>query len=127
MVPICRRPPMPKKPSTIGAAAGDRGLSLFDVFLLDGDAAFAVDLDAGVVYDDLFDQRLHDHGIVGIHDVAAADVFLEGVQPCFIVVKDCRIALKFYQDMFGFELIRDHDGNMELSGKHGYYDTYKAS
>ena len=33
-----------------------------------------------------------------------------------IVVKDCKKALKFYQDMFGFELIRDHDGNMELSG-----------
>lgn len=33
-----------------------------------------------------------------------------------IVVKDCRRALKFYQDMFGFELIRDNDGNMELSG-----------
>ena len=33
-----------------------------------------------------------------------------------IVVKDCRKALKFYQDMFGFELIRDNDGNMELSG-----------
>ena len=33
-----------------------------------------------------------------------------------IVVKDCRKALKFYQDMFGFALIRDHDGNMELSG-----------
>ena len=33
-----------------------------------------------------------------------------------IVVKDCKIALKFYQDMFGFELIRDNDGNMELSG-----------
>ena len=33
-----------------------------------------------------------------------------------IVVKDCNKALKFYQDMFGFELIRDHDGNMELSG-----------
>ena len=32
-----------------------------------------------------------------------------------IVVKDCNKALKFYQDMFGFELIRDHDGNMELS------------
>ena len=53
-----------KKPSTIGAAAGDRGLSLFDVFLLDGDAAFAVDLDSGVVYDDLFDQCLHDHGMM---------------------------------------------------------------
>ena len=33
-----------------------------------------------------------------------------------IVVKDCGKALKFYQDMFGFALIRDHDGNMELSG-----------
>ena len=32
-----------------------------------------------------------------------------------IVVKDCNEALKFYQDMFGFESIRDHDGNMELS------------
>ena len=31
-----------------------------------------------------------------------------------IVVKDCKKALKFYQDMFGFELIRDHDGNMLL-------------
>ena len=33
-----------------------------------------------------------------------------------IVVKDCKKALKFYKDMFGFELIRDNDGNMELSG-----------
>ena len=33
-----------------------------------------------------------------------------------IVVKDCNKALKFYQDMFGFELIRDNDGNMELYG-----------
>ena len=33
-----------------------------------------------------------------------------------IVVKDCKKALKFYQDMFGFELIRDNDGNMELYG-----------
>ena len=32
-----------------------------------------------------------------------------------IVVKDCRKALKYYQDVFGFELIRDNDGNMELS------------
>ena len=34
----------------------------------------------------------------------------------FIVEKDCWKALKFYQDMFGMELIRDHDGNMELEG-----------
>ena len=33
-----------------------------------------------------------------------------------IAVKDCKAALKFYHDMFGFELIRDNDGNMELSG-----------
>ena len=33
-----------------------------------------------------------------------------------IVVKDCKKALKFYKDMFGVELIRDNDGNMELSG-----------
>ncbi len=33
-----------------------------------------------------------------------------------LVVKNCREALKFYQDLFSFELIRDHDGNMELSG-----------
>ena len=31
-----------------------------------------------------------------------------------VVVKDCSKAFKFYQDMFGFELIRDHDGNMLL-------------
>ena len=37
-----------KKLSTIGAAAGDRGLSLFDVFLFDGDPALEVDLDAFV-------------------------------------------------------------------------------
>ena len=33
-----------------------------------------------------------------------------------IVVKDCDEALKFYKEMFGSELIRDNDGNMELSG-----------
>ena len=38
------------------------------------------------------------------------------IQRNLIVVKDCRKALKFYQDMFGFELIRDNDGNMELYG-----------
>ena len=32
-----------------------------------------------------------------------------------IVVKDCKKALKFYQDMFGLELIQDNGGNMELS------------
>lgn len=32
-----------------------------------------------------------------------------------IVVKDCERALKFYSDMFGFQLLRDNDGNMELT------------
>ena len=32
-----------------------------------------------------------------------------------IVVKDCRKALAFYQDMFGLKLLCDNDGNMELS------------
>ncbi len=33
-----------------------------------------------------------------------------------IVVKDCHKALKFYSDLFGFELVQDNDGNMELTG-----------
>lgn len=33
-----------------------------------------------------------------------------------IVVSDCVRSLKFYNDMFGIELIRDNDGNMELAG-----------
>lgn len=32
-----------------------------------------------------------------------------------IVVKDCSRALKFYSDMFGFQLLQDNDGNMELT------------
>lgn len=32
-----------------------------------------------------------------------------------IVVKDCNRALKFYRDMFGFQLLQDNDGNMELT------------
>ena len=32
-----------------------------------------------------------------------------------IVVKDCKRALKFYSDMFGFQLLHDNDGNMELT------------
>ena len=32
-----------------------------------------------------------------------------------IVVKDCNRALKFYSDLFGFSLIQDNDGNMELT------------
>ena len=33
-----------------------------------------------------------------------------------LVVKDCNTALKFYRDLFGFELVKDNDGNMELTG-----------
>ena len=33
-----------------------------------------------------------------------------------LVVKDCDTALKFYRDLFGFELVQDNDGNMELTG-----------
>ena len=32
-----------------------------------------------------------------------------------IVVNDCQKALKFYRDIFGFELLQDNDGNMKLS------------
>ena len=32
-----------------------------------------------------------------------------------IVVQDCSRALKFYSDMFGFRLLRDNGGNMELT------------
>ena len=32
-----------------------------------------------------------------------------------IVVKDCSRALQFYHDMFGFQLLQDNDGNMELT------------
>lgn len=33
-----------------------------------------------------------------------------------LVVKDCKKALEFYREMFGFELLQDNDGNMELTG-----------
>jgi len=32
-----------------------------------------------------------------------------------IVVEDCQKALRFYHDLFGIELVRDNDGNMELT------------
>jgi len=32
-----------------------------------------------------------------------------------IAVTDCNKSLKFYNDMFGLSLIRDNDGNMELT------------
>lgn len=33
-----------------------------------------------------------------------------------LVVKDCNTAFRFYHDLFGLELVRDNDGNMELTG-----------
>ena len=46
-----------------------------------------------------------------------------------IVVNDCAESLKFYSDLFGFVLIRDNDGNMELSGnlylqEIGYWEKF---
>lgn len=32
-----------------------------------------------------------------------------------IVVQDCSRALRFYSDMFGFRLVHDNGGNMELT------------
>ena len=32
-----------------------------------------------------------------------------------IVVKDCNRALKFYRDMFEFQLLKNNDGNMKLT------------
>ena len=46
-----------------------------------------------------------------------------------IVVKDCRRALQFYSEMFGFQLIRDNGGNMELTDhvflqELGYWENF---
>jgi len=46
-----------------------------------------------------------------------------------IVVKDCNRALKFYRDMFGFQLRQDNDGNMELTNnlylqESGYWEQF---
>ena len=32
-----------------------------------------------------------------------------------IVVKDCKKAIKYYHDLFGFEILQNNDGNMILS------------
>lgn len=34
-----------------------------------------------------------------------------------IVVENCSVALQFYRDIFGLSLVRDNDGNMELTGQ----------
>ena len=49
-----------------------------------------------------------------------------------LVVRDCAKALKFYRDLFGFTLLRDNDGNMELSGgvylqEAGYWEAFTGS
>lgn len=46
-----------------------------------------------------------------------------------IVVKDCSRALRFYRDLFGFQLVRDNDGNMELTDhlylqESAYWETF---
>ena len=46
-----------------------------------------------------------------------------------IAVKDCSRALKFYRDMFGFQLLQDNDGNMELTNnlylqESGYWEQF---
>ncbi|MGN0173959.1 MAG: glyoxalase, partial [Acutalibacteraceae bacterium] len=46
-----------------------------------------------------------------------------------IVVKNCNRELKFYRDMFGFSLIQDNDGNMELTNdlylqELSYWETF---
>ena len=46
-----------------------------------------------------------------------------------IVVKDCNRALQFYRDMFGFQLLQDNDGNMELTDhlylqESGYWEGF---
>lgn len=46
-----------------------------------------------------------------------------------VVVNDCAESLKFYNDMFGFDLVQDNGGNMELSGnlylqEIGYWEKF---
>ena len=46
-----------------------------------------------------------------------------------IVVKDCNRALKFYYDLFGFQLLHDNDENMELTNnlylqESGYWEQF---
>ena len=46
-----------------------------------------------------------------------------------IVVKDCKKALNFYSDVFGFQLIKDNEGNMELTDnlylqESGYWEAF---
>ena len=46
-----------------------------------------------------------------------------------IVVKDCKKALQFYSDVFGLRLIKDNDGNMELTDnlylqESGYWEAF---
>ena len=51
------------------------------VFFFYAGTALELYLDAVVVYDDLFDQLLDDALVICVEDIAAADVFLEAIQP----------------------------------------------
>ena len=55
--------------------------SLLQVFVRCDDTAFEVYFDAVFIYDDLFHQLLHNHAVIRVHDIAALNVFCEGVQP----------------------------------------------
>ena len=49
-----------------------------------------------------------------------------------LVVSDCSRAFSFYHDLFGFELITDNDGNMELTGnlylqEQKYWESFLGS
>ena len=49
-----------------------------------------------------------------------------------IVVKDCKKALKFYSDVFGLQLIKDNEGNMELTDnlylqESGYWEAFTGA
>ena len=46
-----------------------------------------------------------------------------------IVVQNCGRALRFYSDLFGFRLVHDNDGNMELTDglylqESGYWESF---
>ena len=60
-----------------------RGLYALFVVLFDAGPAFELYLDAAGSYDDLFHQLLEYGAVICVHDAAIADMFFEGVQPCF--------------------------------------------
>ena len=52
------------------------------------------------------------HCKVSIYSIVEESMKYKGT---LIVVKNCSRALKFYSDMFGLRLVKDNDGNMELT------------